>query len=380
MPTYTGHRVDGDGPDGRELLKLGPAAVVQKSTDGAGALLETLDVSLPPPRRRLMAGEPILVVDDSPQNLKLTRVLLAAEGYEVRTAIDAEEALRVLAVFRPRAILDIQLPGMDGLELTRRLKADPMRRQILVVALTAYAMKGDEAKAMAAGCDYYLSKPIDTDALPVILREQLARKNQDAVPYVNPNRSGLEDNPLTRKMLRVTLEMEGYSVIEAKDGRTALAAATAEMPDLVLQDLILPDMNGFELVRMLRALPGGADAPILALSGFLSRIEEARTARAGFTALLVKPVEPSRLVDIVRVYFPTSRHSEPPLPLGRRILLVDDDPVQLKLTKIHLEQLGYEVAAVSSAMDALRAARAFPPDLRTGRCAHAGARRLSALF
>ena len=130
-----------------------------------------------------MAGEPILVVDDNPQNLKLTRVLLAAEGYEVRTAIDAEEALRVLAVFRPRAILmDIQLPGMDGLELTRRLKADPMRRQILVVALTAYAMKGDEAKAMAAGCDYYLSKPIDTDALPVILREQLARKNQDAVP------------------------------------------------------------------------------------------------------------------------------------------------------------------------------------------------------
>ena len=87
----------------------------------------------------------------------------------------------------------------------------------------------------------------------------------------------VEDNPLTRKMLRVTLEMEGYSVIEAEDGRTALAAATAEMPDLVLQDLILPDMNGFELVRMLRALPGGADAPILALSGFLSRIEEART-------------------------------------------------------------------------------------------------------
>ena len=117
-----------------------------------------------------MAGEPILVVDDNAHNLKLVRVLLAAEGYDVRTAGDAEEALELLTSFEPRLILmDLQLPGMDGLELTRRLKADPLRRHIVVIALTAYAMKGDEEKARAAGCDGYVAKPIDTDALPALL-------------------------------------------------------------------------------------------------------------------------------------------------------------------------------------------------------------------
>jgi len=122
-----------------------------------------------------MAGEPILIVDDNPQNLKLARVLLATEGYEVRTAPDAEEALRTLETYEPLLILmDIQLPGMDGLELTRRLKADPARRHIVVIALTAYAMKGDDEKARAAGCDDYVSKPIDTTTLPGLIARHLA--------------------------------------------------------------------------------------------------------------------------------------------------------------------------------------------------------------
>jgi CheY-like chemotaxis protein len=122
-----------------------------------------------------MAGEPILVVDDNMQNLKLARVILAAEGYEVKAAIDAEEALRILESFRPRLILmDLQLPRMDGLELTRQLKADPTRRGIIIIALTAYAMKGDDEKAFAAGCDGYLSKPIDINTLPRVVAQHLA--------------------------------------------------------------------------------------------------------------------------------------------------------------------------------------------------------------
>jgi CheY-like chemotaxis protein len=121
-----------------------------------------------------MAHEPILVVDDNPQNLKLARVLLTGEGYAVRTATDAEEALGILASYAPRLILmDLQLPGMDGLELTRRLKADPARRHIIIIALTAYAMKGDEGKALAAGCDGYVAKPIDTEALPKLIARYL---------------------------------------------------------------------------------------------------------------------------------------------------------------------------------------------------------------
>ncbi len=117
-----------------------------------------------------MAGELILIVDDNAMNLKLARVFLVSEGYTVKTASDAEEALKVLRDFKPKLILmDIQLPGMDGLELTRRLKADPEKKEILIVALTAYAMKGDEEKALSAGCDGYVTKPIDLDRLRGLL-------------------------------------------------------------------------------------------------------------------------------------------------------------------------------------------------------------------
>jgi two-component system cell cycle response regulator DivK len=123
-----------------------------------------------------MAGEPILIIDDNPQNLKLARLILANQGYDVRTAADAEQALETLASYRPRLILmDLQLPGMDGLTLTRRLKGDPSRRDIPIVALTAYAMKGDEEKARDAGCDAYVTKPIDMAALRALVAKLIAR-------------------------------------------------------------------------------------------------------------------------------------------------------------------------------------------------------------
>lgn len=103
-------------------------------------------------------------------NMKLVRVLLTGEGYEVRTAADALEALEILKEWRPLLILmDIQLPGIDGLELTRRLKADPDTNQIIIIGLTAYAMKGDEERILAAGCDAYIAKPIDTRTFPGVI-------------------------------------------------------------------------------------------------------------------------------------------------------------------------------------------------------------------
>jgi CheY-like chemotaxis protein len=118
--------------------------------------------------------EPILVVDDNPVNLKLVRVLLTTEGYEVRTATDSEEALSVLSIFRPRLILmDLQLPGMDGLELTRKLKADPATSHTIILAVTAYAMKGDEQRALDAGCDGYIPKPVETRTLPGVIADYL---------------------------------------------------------------------------------------------------------------------------------------------------------------------------------------------------------------
>ena len=119
-------------------------------------------------------GKRILIVDDNPTNLKLVTYLVKANGYVVDTAADAEAALTAIAKARPDLILmDLQLPGIDGLELTRRLKADATTADIRIIAVTAYAMKGDQEKAFAAGCDGYVTKPIDTRTLPALIAAQL---------------------------------------------------------------------------------------------------------------------------------------------------------------------------------------------------------------
>jgi CheY-like chemotaxis protein len=124
----------------------------------------------------MTAAVPILIVDDNPTNTKLLAFILSTRGYEVRTAASADEALATLTLFRPRLILmDIQLPGMDGLALTRQLKSDPATRDISIIAATAYAMKGDEERALAAGCDGYVTKPIDTRQLPIDIERFLAK-------------------------------------------------------------------------------------------------------------------------------------------------------------------------------------------------------------
>lgn len=121
----------------------------------------------------------LLIVDDNPDNLKLMVFVLTRAGHQVRTAVDAEVALRQVAEKPPRLILmDVQLPGMDGLSLTRLLKANPETRRIIIVAVTAYAMKSDEDRVLAAGCDGYIAKPIDTRALPRVVAEYLSRADK----------------------------------------------------------------------------------------------------------------------------------------------------------------------------------------------------------
>ena len=118
----------------------------------------------------------ILVVDDNPINLKLASELLEMEGYEVLRASDAEEAQSILGEARPELILmDIALPGMDGLALTRKLKSTPGLAHVPIIALSAFAMKGDEEKALASGCDGYINKPINTRTFPTQIKGHLRR-------------------------------------------------------------------------------------------------------------------------------------------------------------------------------------------------------------
>ena len=109
-----------------------------------------------------MSGKNILLVEDNPVNRRLAVFLLRSQGYEVREATTAQEAFEMIERERPDLIvMDIQLPGMDGLEATRKIKAQPATTDIPIIAVTSYAMNGDREKAMAAGCAGYVTKPID---------------------------------------------------------------------------------------------------------------------------------------------------------------------------------------------------------------------------
>jgi CheY-like chemotaxis protein len=113
-----------------------------------------------------MAGERVLIVDDNATSLKLAAFVMRASGYEVSIVVDGASALDAIRRQHPDVVLmDIQLPGMSGLDLVRQLRADVASRGLLIIAVTAYAMKGDRERALAAGCNDYITKPIDTRTL-----------------------------------------------------------------------------------------------------------------------------------------------------------------------------------------------------------------------
>ena len=172
----------------------------------------------------------------------------------------------------------------------------------------------------------------------------------------------VEDNPITRKLVRAALYHESIDLLEAGDGASAMDAARGRRPDLILQDLLLPDTDGFELVRRLRDIPAVHDVPILAFSGLLSHLDEKRVAESGFTDFVVKPIDPAQLVRIVRAHLPASEPVQPTFAGHRRIILADDDDVQRKLSVFRLARLGYHVVDVADGQAALEAARASRPD------------------
>jgi two-component system cell cycle response regulator DivK len=125
-------------------------------------------------------NEKILIVEDNPPNMRLMEMILRGKGYTLLKATDGEEALDVALRGQPDlVVMDVQLPKLNGLEATRRLRQIPVFSHTPIIALTAYAMKGDKEKIIDAGCDAYLSKPINTRELPLVIAEVLQRRQKD---------------------------------------------------------------------------------------------------------------------------------------------------------------------------------------------------------
>jgi PAS domain S-box-containing protein len=170
----------------------------------------------------------------------------------------------------------------------------------------------------------------------------------------------VEDNQITRRMFRVALESEGWSVLEAGDARTAIEAVTRERPDVVLQDLTIPDMDGLELVKRLLEIPGRSDLRVIAMSGFLSKLEQAGTLALGFVEHLFKPIDPDRLIEVVRSHL--TPRAIGTAGAGRRVLLVDNDAVQCRLLRLQLESVGFVVSTASGGVEALERVALAKPD------------------
>ena len=123
-----------------------------------------------------MSDKNVMVVEDNEKNRKLMRVVLKAKGYNIIEAATGEEALNLLKNQKPDIILmDIQLPGIDGLTLIKQIKASVITKDIPIIAVTAYAMKGDEQKILDTGCNAYISKPINTQELPLIVEKYIKK-------------------------------------------------------------------------------------------------------------------------------------------------------------------------------------------------------------
>ncbi len=167
----------------------------------------------------------------------------------------------------------------------------------------------------------------------------------------------VEDNPIARHTLRVTLEVEGFGVADACDGKRALELLAVGTPDLVILDSVLPDVHGLDLLSEIRRRTG-VQVPAIVITGTVLRLEEIFAQGAGSTQVMAKPVAPSQVLEVIRAQLaPSVGHSR-----GQRILVVDDEPLNLKLAGFRLESAGYEVEKASGGEEALEIARRRRPD------------------
>ncbi|HEY2158022.1 MAG TPA: response regulator, partial [Isosphaeraceae bacterium] len=202
-------------------------------------------------------GSLVLVVDDDPTVCELIRRTLEKDGYRVAWAHDGREGLEMAKRLHPDAItLDVMMPGMDGWSVLGALKSDPTLAEIPVVMVT---MIDEKRIGYSLGASDYLTKPIDRARLVATL-EKYRREQAGGTILV------VEDDEVTREMVRTTLEEEGWTVVEAENGRVALERIDGAKPDMILLDLMMPEMDGFDFASALRKLDRWRHVPILVMT------------------------------------------------------------------------------------------------------------------
>jgi two-component system, cell cycle response regulator len=268
----------------------------------------------------------ILLVDDDLMTLAATKVPLLKHGYDVTAVTSGEVALGWLDRQTPDVVLlDIVLPGISGFEICRRLRERPDTANVPVIFLTVRASLEAQAEAQRVGGDLYLVKPADIDRLLFFVQLLLQSPPRGAkalrvlpetmhVPRVKAPPAPpaviaaagrkrvllVDDEAESLEVTKVILEHYGYEVVTAACGLDALELLARERPDLVLLDILLPDVSGFEICRRMRREEPTMKIPVICLSGKLDSLDAQIEARlAGSDVFLGKPIQPDRLIDLV---------------------------------------------------------------------------------
>ena len=263
-------------------------------------------------------GARILVIEDNATNLELMVYLLRAFGYAPVTAAGGEAGLE--AIHRERfdlVICDVQMPGLDGYEVARRLKAHPSFRIIPLVAVTAMAMVGDRDRALAAGYDGYIAKPINPETfikqveafLPHRIADSASPAESPAAPAAKerapqqalPRRTRIllvDNSPVNHDLMRSTLEPFGYEITSAKSVQEALERTERDVFDVILSDLHMPKATGYDLLQAVRRSPKLKALPFIFISStFWPDREVAEGMARGADAFISRPVDPQVLLQ-----------------------------------------------------------------------------------
>lgn len=253
----------------------------------------------------------ILVVEDSPDIRVLIRMLLEAAGHEVLTAPDGRAAIETARSERPDLVLmDLSLPILSGWEAARAIKDDPATSTIPVVAVTAHAMHGDRERAVAAGCDGFIAKPIDEETFEPLVRsylrprvEESARAEVPSAPERGPSREPgrilvVDDHEEVVALIKQDLESEGHEVVVARTLDDAFATAIGDRPfDLAIVDVMLGPDSGYDLTADLVSRSGEYLPVLLVTAG---EIDREKGYSAGADDFIAKPLDATELIARAR--------------------------------------------------------------------------------